>query len=206
MKSILLIASLILGANIYAANIESQLLSDSQNSPVLQEQAQQATEMVQAAIKALTQSPLANWKVGDTSDYNMNGGIISGKMHMAVRELVAEGFWTQTDMDLGFVGKQKVEILYDKNTGAVLQLLVNGQKQTPPSAADQEVIDSKQTTVTVPKGTFPALYAKIKNKKNGEITEVWINMEAIPVGGLIKTIAPSQLGQITVELTNFHKQ
>ncbi|OFZ18807.1 MAG: hypothetical protein A2Z20_11400 [Bdellovibrionales bacterium RBG_16_40_8] len=147
-----------------------------------------------------------DFKVGDTADYSLSGGIISGSMHVLVREATAEGFWIEQNMDLGFLGKQKAEILYDKNTGAILQLIVNGQKQTPPNPGDVEVVEAKPDRVTVPKGTFDCLYVKLRDKKNNSDSEAWMNMDLVPIGGLIKAVQPSQIGTITIVLTNFRKQ
>lgn len=177
-------------------------------------QAHAAPALTQIEVASLAQSvsdpaettAFLKWTVGDSADYKMSGGIIQGDMKTLVREEVTEGFWVQQDMNLGFMGKQKVEILYDKNNGEVLQLLVNGQKQTPPDPNDMEVIDMKGDRITVPKGTFDCTYVKIHNKKENNDMEAWINPDAVPISGMLKTVAPSQLGQITIELTDFKKQ
>lgn len=151
---------------------------------------------------AVSAPPGLNWKVGESTDFNLSGGFISGTMHSFVREEVPAGFWVQQDIDLGFMGKQKSEVLYDKNTGAVLELIVNGQKQDPPASGNVEVVETKQDRITVPKGTFDCMYAKIRDTKKNEEIQVWI-APGVPMGGMIKTIAPSQMGEITLELTDF---
>jgi hypothetical protein len=166
----------------------------------------EVTALIQSVAQPIHTLDLIDWTVGDNADYTLKGGIINGTMHTNVREATAEGFWIQQDMDMGFLGKEKVEILYDKNTGAVLQLIVNDQKQTPPSSSDMKVIESRRDKVTVPKGTFDCIYAKVQDTKQNQTSEIWLNPELIPIGGMIKTLAPSQLGTITVELTNFRKQ
>lgn len=170
-------------------------------------EAEAAKSVVDAVVRSIYEAGAPNvpgWVVGDTANYTVKGGIINGKMDSVVREEVAEGMWVQQDMDMGFLGKQKVETLYAPN-GEVLEMLVNGEKQTPPSADDQEIIETKQDRITVKKGTFDCLYAKIKDKKSGDITEAWLNMQAVPISGLIKALAPSQMGKITVELVDFKK-
>lgn len=147
-----------------------------------------------------------NWTVGDTADYNISAGFISGTMNMLVREENDKGFWVNQDMDLGFAGKQKVEILFDKSSGAVLELRVNGEKQDTPDPGNQEIVETKGTTVTVPAGTFDCLYAKIRDLDKNEDSEAWINPDLIPIVGLLKQLAPSQMGQVKVELTGFNKQ
>jgi hypothetical protein len=142
-------------------------------------------------------------KVGDSADYKMDGGFIQGTMHNLVREETPQGFWVQQDMDMGFLGKQKVEILFDKSTAGVLELLVNGQKQTPPDPNDVEIVETKHDHITVPKGEYDCIYAKIHDKKQNQDSEAWVNPKVVPINGMLKTIAPSQLGTITMELTDF---
>ena len=146
-----------------------------------------------------------DWKVGETADYTIKMGFVNGKMHSFVREEVHEGFWVQQDMDMGFLGKQKVEMLIDKNTGEVLQLLVNGEKQAPPEQGDQEVIDMQEANISVPAGTFDCVYLKVRDNKENKESEAWINPTAIPITGMLKTIAPGPMGKVTVELTAFRK-
>jgi hypothetical protein len=166
----------------------------------------QFRSLIKATVKPVEVQSLLNWTVGDSADYTIAGGIINGTMKMFVREATAEGYWVQQDADLGFMGKQKVEILYDKNSGQVLQMIVNDKKQTPPNPGDEEVVETKHDHVTVPKGSYDCIYAKIKDKKTNDITEAWINMELIPISGMIKVITPSQIGAVTLELTDFKKQ
>jgi hypothetical protein len=104
-------------------------------------------------------------------------------------------------MDMGFLGKQKVEILFDKATGQVKKLLANGQEQQLPSTSNIEVVETKEDRVTVPAGTFDAIYAKIKDRDNGQIQEAWVNPQEVPITGMVKAIADSQLGKINQELT-----
>ncbi|MEK6555502.1 MAG: hypothetical protein AABZ31_09700, partial [Bdellovibrionota bacterium] len=82
-------------------------------------------------------------------------------------------------------------------------LIANGQKQTPPSPEDQEIVETRNETVTVAKGTFDCIYVKIKDVKSNAITEAWINMTLIPISGMAKSIVGSQMGPITIELTAF---
>lgn len=145
------------------------------------------------------------WKVGDNANYDINMGFIKGKMNMSVREEVSEGFWIEQNMDLGFLGKQKAEMLIDKYTGEILQFIVNGEKQDIPSQEDQEVIDMKEANVSVPAGSFDCVYLKVRNKKDNKESEAWVNPNLIPVSGLIKQVAPGPMGKVTVSLTSFNK-
>jgi hypothetical protein len=162
-----------------------------------------ATQITSKVLQSIRTLGL-NWNVGDACDYNLNGGIISGTMHMFVREANDQGFWLQEDLDLGALGgKHKVETLIDKNTGKVLEMIMDGNKQTPPDPANQEVVDSHKDSVTVPKGTFDCMWAKIHDKKENTDSQVWINPTAVPIAGMLKTVAPTQIGEVTIELTDF---
>ncbi|MCB9027361.1 MAG: hypothetical protein H6625_13650 [Bdellovibrionaceae bacterium] len=145
------------------------------------------------------------WKVGDNAQYNINMGFISGTMDMRVREETSEGFWMNQDADLGFLGKQLIEIHINKNTGEIIEMRVNGQKQTPPESGNQEIVDMQEANITVPAGTFECVYLKIRDNSNNQESEAWLNPETIPMTGLVKTIQPGQFGEVVVELTGFQK-
>ncbi|MBN8539179.1 MAG: hypothetical protein J0L82_02240 [Deltaproteobacteria bacterium] len=154
-----------------------------------------------AVIQSQVSATALKWKVGDKADYKMAGGILNGSVKSFVREDNGSEIWVQQDMDMGFLGKQKVEILFDKATGQVKKLLANGQEQSLPDTSNIEIVETKEASVTVPAGTFDAIYAKIKDKSNGQIQEAWINPQEVPINGMVKAIADSQLGKITQELT-----
>lgn len=142
------------------------------------------------------------WKVGDKADYKMSvGGFINGTIKSFVREDNGTEIWVQQDMDLGFAGKQKIEILFDKATGQVKKLLADGKEQQIPDASKLELVETKEDQVTVPAGTFKAVYAKIKDRDSGNIQEAWINPQEVPINGMLKVLADSQLGKVTQELT-----
>ncbi len=151
---------------------------------------------VEAGINAML-----DWKVGEQASYNLDAGFIQGTMVMKVREEITEGFWL--DQDISVMGQAiKAEILIDKNTGEILQLIVNGQKQEIPKQ-NVEIVETKEAEITVPKGTFKCIYARIKDLDSGDESELWINPQVVPIMGMIKTIQPSQMGTVTLELTDF---
>ena len=145
-----------------------------------------------------------NWKVGDENNYQIDMGFIKGTMQMRVREIGNDGIWMDQNVDLGFAGKQTVNVLLDPVTGEIKRMIVNGQEQEPPKQ-DVEVIDMKEDRVTVPAGTFDCIHARIKDRSNNQETNAWINPRLIPLSGMLKTIQPSQLGQVTMSLTSFRK-
>jgi hypothetical protein len=148
-----------------------------------------------------------NWKVGDQADYSVSiGGFINGTSHNFVREDIGTSLWMVQDMDLGIAGKQMVEVLINKSTGKIEKMLVGGKEQAVPDAGDQEVVEMHEDKVTVPAGSFPCIYAKIKSKKDNSIQEAWINPQTVPMSGLLKALADSQFGKVTQEATKFSFQ
>lgn len=160
------------------------------------------TQMPAIMEQARTQG--LDWKVGDTASYNVDMGFIKGSMIMSVASVGADGIWMTQDMDLGFAGKQKMETLIDANTGEIKKVLVNGKEQQIPKQ-DIEVIDFKEAKVTVPAGTFDCIHARLKDKETNNEINAWLNPEIVPMSGMLKQIAPSQFGNVTVALKSFKK-
>lgn len=155
-------------------------------------------------IRVMVSTMALNWKVGESANYNVDMGFIKGTMVMSVASIGADGIWMNQDMDLGFMGKQQVQTLLDPNTGAILKMIVNGQEQQPPTQ-DIEIISTLEESVTVPAGTFDSLHVVAKDKSNNDEINFWINPKVVPLSGMLKQVAPSQFGQVTVELTSFNK-
>jgi hypothetical protein len=146
-----------------------------------------------------------DWKVGDENDYNMNiGTFLKGTMVMKVREVGVDGIWMDQDMDLGFAGKITTSALIDPNTGEIKKLLVNGKEQAVPKQ-NIEVVEATEDHITVPAGTFDCIHARLLDKDTNKESNVWMNPQLIPLSGMLKTIQPTQLGNMTVELKSFHK-
>lgn len=162
------------------------------------------TQVQMPAIMDQARTMGLDWKVGDTASYNIDMGFIKGSMVMSVRSVAADGIWMDQNMDLGFAGKQKVETLLDPNTGEIKKMLVNGKEQQPPKQ-DVEVIEVKEDKVTVPAGTFDCIHARLKDKESNNEINAWINPQLIPMSGMLKQIAPSQFGNVTVSLKSYKK-
>ncbi len=156
------------------------------------------------AIMEQAQTQGLDWKVGDQANYELNMGFIKGTMVMSVASIVAEGIWMNQDLDLGFAGKQKMETLLDPNTGEIKKMLVNGKEQEVPKQ-DVEVLEMKEDRITVPAGTFDCIHARIKDKTQNQEVNAWMNPGLVPMSGMIKQVAPSQLGQVTISLKSFKK-
>lgn len=146
-----------------------------------------------------------NFHAGDSTTYNLNiSSFIQGTMSMTVKSVDTNS--VVIDQDINVMGQaQSCEETINPNTGAISNMTCNGQHQDPGNNSDIEVVDSKEDTVTVPAGTFDTLYIKAHNKKDNTDIEQWINPKLIPVLGLAKMNAPTQLGQMTVELASFKK-
>lgn len=159
---------------------------------------------LQGQLAAEAQLTGLAWHVGDEADYNVSiGGFITGTSHNFVREETATSFWFEQNMDLGFMGKQRIEILINKTSGQIEKIIANGKDQAIPDAGDQEIVEMKEDKVTVPAGSFDCIYAKIKSKKDNSIQEAWINPQLVPMSGLLKALADSQFGKVTQEATKF---
>ncbi len=161
--------------------------------------------LVNTVSAQIPMDTLLLWKVGDTANYKLDGGFIQGTLHMFVREETTQGFWIQQDMDMGFLGKQKVEVHYDKSNGAVLEMIVNDQKQTPPDPNDIEIVETKHDHIKVPAGEWDCVYVKLHDKKQNTDADLWVNPKIVPIAGMLKQIAQSQMGPITIELTDFQR-
>lgn len=161
-------------------------------------------QVLQLATHVQAMASGLGWKVGDRAEYSIKamGGFINGKMVTFVREETATEFWLQQDADLGFAGKQKIEILFNKANGQILKVLVNGKEEQLPKN-NSEIVEMTEDHVTVPAGTFACIHAKIKDKDNGQIQEAWINPKEIPISGLLKSIGQTQMGEVSNELTSF---
>jgi outer membrane lipoprotein-sorting protein len=125
-------------------------------------------------------------------------------MKMYVREINSDGIWMNQDVDMK-IQKSKIEVLLNPNNGEVIKMIVDGKEQAAPKN-DTEVVDQKEATVTVPAGTFKTIYLKLKdNAQNGQISEMWVNPRDIPLSGMAKSVADSQIGKVTIELVSFTK-
>lgn len=144
-----------------------------------------------------------DWKVGESTQHDINMGFIAGKMDTVVRAETDIGFWMDQNVDLSFLGQQKVEIHINKSTGEIIEMIVDGQKQNPPEQGEQEIVEMKEVNLTVPAGTFACVYLKIRDTASNETSEAWINPEEVPVTGMIKAIQPGQFGNVEIVLTGF---
>lgn len=164
------------------------------------------TEVVTKVVTATVEAQnVIDWKKGDTNSYDLDMGFIKGSMVQTVRDITGEGMWVDQNMDLGFAGKQTASQLIDPATGEIKKFIVNGKEQEVPKQGEQEVIEVKEEKITVPAGSFDCIFAKIKDKESGDITQAWINPEKVSIGGMLKVIQPSQFGNVTIVLKSYRK-
>ena len=142
-----------------------------------------------------------NFVVGDTNEYKMDMGFFAGKMVMSVREKVAEGVWIDQEVDM-VIQKMKIEMLLNPHTGQIVKIIVNGEEQAPPEPGNVDIVEQKETEVTVPAGTYQSVYIKIRDMDKNQDSEVWINSKEVPITGMLKSTQPSQIGKVTLELTS----
>lgn len=146
-----------------------------------------------------------NFHQGDKASYSLNiSSFINGTMDISVKSVATDEVVLQQDVNAMGQAQSCTETI-NPNTGAVKSMVCNGQNQDAGNAGDYEVVESKEQSVTVPAGTFDTLYIKAHNKKDNNDVEQWINPKLIPVLGMAKMSAPTQMGQMVVELTSFKK-
>ena len=146
-----------------------------------------------------------DWKIGDQTVYSLKMLFGQGLMDKEVTKDEGTAFWLTSNVDL-MGQKQKIEALIRKADGKTLKLLVNGQEQEIPEP-DFEIIEQKEAHIKVSK--FPngidCIYLKIKDRKKGDEIETWINPQAVPIDGMLKTIAKQGFMPITLELKDFKR-
>lgn len=169
---------------------------------------QLATLMVKATHPFIQQaivSPMARFNVGDTDNYDVSIASMPGTMVMKVTAVDATGVTIDQNMNLGALGNQDVVEVINPQTGAVISVTANGQKQTPPDPNDIQVTSVTLTTITVKAGTFKCQDAKFHMKSENQDGEQWADMDDVPVGGMLKMTTTQQGMPVSMELSSFSK-
>ena len=165
------------------------------------------SELINYELGLLDVTPQGiDWRIGEQTTYSLKMLFGQGSMTKEVTSDEGTAFWLTSNVDL-MGQKQKIEALIRKADGKTLKLLVNGEEQEIPEP-DFEIIEQKEANIKVPK--FPSgiecIYLKIKDRKKGDEIEIWINPQAIPIDGMLKTIAKQGFMPITLELKDFTKK
>jgi len=150
------------------------------------------------ALTTLIPFNLIDWKVGDTAEYSLLGGL--GSMVKKVTKDEGTAIWVQQDVNI-IIQKQKIEMLISKVDGKILKMLLDGKEQAIPNDPI-EIISQDYGDVTVPAGTFQAVHIIAKTKQIAKI-EAWINPRDTVMDGTIKQIANQNGMDIVIELTKF---
>jgi hypothetical protein len=154
------------------------------------------------AVRDMDPLALLNWKVGDSSDYNLSMAFGKGSMHKEVTSEEGTSVWlTQNVSILG--QKDNSQMLLDRNTGKVTKLIHNGKEEALPDE-QPEIISQDYGDVTVPAGTFKSIHIVAKTKSVKQM-EIWANTKEVVIDGDIKEIVSSQFGNVTLELTKQNK-
>ncbi len=151
---------------------------------------------------------LRAWKAGDFVNYSIRvGTAVEGTLTTTVKSVDASNTVLMQILDLGTSGKKTCVIYLDSTTGDSKKEICNGVEEPISSeeAPSTTILVQKEVKVTVPAGAFMALYAKVKNNDNNLISEVWMNMDLVPILGVIKYIEQSPLGVFTMELVSYKK-
>ena len=147
---------------------------------------------------------LINWKIGDTTSYDIEMGAFGklGTMTKTATKNEDKAVWIKNDADLG--GQKDVtEILISRTDGKILKMIHNGQEQSVPDDKI-EIISQEYTEITVPAGKFKCVHIVAKSKQT-EKMEIWANPQAVALDGGIQMIVATQMGEMTLKLTSFKK-
>lgn len=151
-------------------------------------------------------SPFAmlDWKIGDKMEYDVKMGFF-GKVGTMQKEVTGEQGDTVIFQQKIVMQSQNelVEVWINRYTGAVEKIIRNGKEE---EIGDDglEIIEQKDTTVTVPAGTFDALYIHAKTKQVSKI-EIWMNPNETCMDGALKQVMKTSLAPVEMLLTSFHK-
>lgn len=162
-----------------------------------------ALSIQQALLPSFT-TRILYWEVGQKMSHKISVMGMEGTMDTEVKKETEVGYWL--NQDISIAGQvQKVQLLISKEDATIIEMIVNGQKQTPPETPEVEILEQKTANITVPAGTFDCLYAKTKDVASGNIGEIWINPKLIPINGMLKMITKQQGFDIIAELVSFKK-
>lgn len=151
---------------------------------------------------------LINWRVGEFHTLKIDFlGSGDGRKEVTKEEPSEGALWYVTTMNI--MGQKQVsEALIRRADGKLLKLIVNGEEQDPNQGGDgeMEIIEQKETSVTVPAGTFECMYVKVKTTAQGQSTELelWANPIDVNLDGMLKLSMQTQFGiPLVISLVKF---
>jgi hypothetical protein len=148
-------------------------------------------------------SPMITFKVGDTDNYSLSIEGMTGTMVMSVTDVQADSLTIDQNISIAGQTQDAVEVI-NPNTGDIISITVNGQKQTPPAAGDDQITSETPTSITVPAGTFKCEDVKIHTTSTNSDSEQWVDVGGtVPVGGMLKMTTTAQGLPVEADLTSF---
>lgn len=169
------------------------------------------------AVKAMTSpahqralfAEMIDWKVGEYQEFVVKLSFFSGTMTKEVTAEEGEGdeaaIWITQLISLAGQ-KQEVKTLIRRSDAKTLKVIVNGQEQpVDEEGGEVEVLEQRQEKVTVPAGTFDAIYvkARVKAQDQDQVVELWAAPGKVNMEGLAKMKTEAQGMEITIELKKF---
>jgi hypothetical protein len=161
----------------------------------------------QAQVDALN---LIDWQVGDFQKIaiEMIFGKGAGTKEVTKEDTAQGAVWLV--QNIAILGQnQKTESLIRRADGKLLELIVNGKKEDPNADGGKvEIIEQKETSITVPAGTFECMYVKAKITQQGQTqdVELWANPIDVNIDGMLKVEVQSSFGPVTLLLEQFGKK
>jgi hypothetical protein len=146
---------------------------------------------------------VGGFNVGYTNNYNLSFAGMSGSMVMKVTGSTPQELTIEQDISIMGQEQKAIEVI-NPNTGEIISITVNGQKQDPPPPGDTEIISHTSASITVPAGTFNCQDVKTHSKSQNSDSEQWVDMSGtVPVGGMLKMATTAQGMPVTAELTQY---
>jgi hypothetical protein len=154
---------------------------------------------------------IADWKIGDTLNYDMKIKPISVFVTLKASLKV-----TQNDKDginiaeeLSYTKyKILIDTLIDPETGKIKRTRINGKDQPQSVGAKQgetKIVKEEESHIIVaafPKAGIDCIHL-VTADADGNQTEAWLNPSAVPLSGLLKSVVVQGILTIEMELTSF---
>jgi hypothetical protein len=174
------------------------------NEIVLQQAYMQPLQMMRVMAMAKAGDGLFDWKVGDTLNFDMQMKPLPQKGTMTIKVVsdTADGYTLEEDVNF-LVLKQVVQVLFDKNTGEIKKMTVNGKETDVPDAGKETLVKEEEAHITVPAGSFDCIHMVTEDASHQQ-SETWLNPRDLPITGILKTkAAEAGVLEVNTELVSF---
>jgi hypothetical protein len=149
-----------------------------------------------------------DWKVGDTLNFELiiKPLPIVASAVLQVTQIDKVGITLVETISYKSL-KQVIETVLDPNTGKIVSTKINGKPAKLPSAGGggSKVINEEEAHIKVKAGEFDCIHVVMETGSGDETSqsEMWINPAAIPINGLLKSVAVSGIATVQMELASF---